>query len=186
MADLKHFSLLHKNFFVYTNAYIVHARAVATATSSTCMLQGLFYTSETSESVALRLHSVFTAASAEGIHLDAAPDNKVSLHVEFGRRHVFFHLRSPFDSEDADPTASTSQPACSINDVLLEAASKTRLPSVPKSGSENISTALDTLTGDVFSYLAESKLRFPADLCVGGQLHGTIHCSCVVDNRWSP
>ena len=67
-------------------------------TSLLSMLQGLFSTSGTSESVAKRLHSVFTAASEEGIHLDVVPDDNVSLHVEFGRRHVFFHLRSPSHS----------------------------------------------------------------------------------------
>ena len=40
------------------------------------MLQGLLSTSETSEPVTGRVHSVFKAASAEGICLDAAPDNK--------------------------------------------------------------------------------------------------------------
>ena len=135
MADHKLFSCLHREFFVYTHAYIVHA------TSFTCMLkkmaavsvtvleenkvlcqrrllrvsdmdmsllsmlQGLFSILETSESVTRHLHSVFTAASVEGIHLDAAPDDKVSLHMEFGRCHVFFHLRSPSHSKDVDPTA---------------------------------------------------------------------------------
>ena len=160
MDDCKRFSRLHEKFFVYTHAYIVHARAVATATSSTCtvektaavlvtmleenkvlcrgrllrvsdvdtsllsMLQGLFSTQETSESVTQCLHSVFTAASAEGIHLEADPDDKVCLHMEFGRRHVFFHFWSPSHSEDVDPTASTRGPVRSINDVLLEAASE--------------------------------------------------------------
>ena len=54
-------------------------------TSLVSMLQGLLSTSETSESVAGRLHSVSTAASAGGIFLDVAPDDKVFLHVEFGR-----------------------------------------------------------------------------------------------------
>ena len=43
------------------------------------MLQGLWSTSETSESVVGHLHSVSTAASAKGIHLDAAPDDNFSL-----------------------------------------------------------------------------------------------------------
>ena len=89
------------------------------------MLQGLLSTSETSESVVGRLHSVSIAASVEGIHLDMTPDNKFFLHVEFGRRHVFFNLCGPLHSEDLDPTASSSRPAHTINDVLLEAASKT-------------------------------------------------------------
>ena len=61
-------------------------------TSLLSMLQGPLSTSETSESVAGRLHSVSTAASAEGIHLDAALDDKFSLHVEFGRCQVFLNL----------------------------------------------------------------------------------------------
>ena len=68
------------------------------------MQQSVLSTLETSESVAGRLHSVSTAASAEGICLDEAPGNKVSLHVEFGKRHVSFNLRSSSHSEDADPT----------------------------------------------------------------------------------
>ena len=93
------------------------------------MLQDLLSTSETSESIAGRLYSVFTAASAEGFCLDVAPDDNVSLHVQFGRNHVFFSLRSPSHSKDADHTASSSRLACTISDVLLEAVSKTRLPS---------------------------------------------------------
>ena len=57
-------------------------------TSLLSMLQGLLSTSEMSEFVAGRLHSVSTAASSGGIRLAVAPDDKVSLHVEFGRCHV--------------------------------------------------------------------------------------------------
>ena len=53
------------------------------------MKLGLLSTSETSEFVAGCLHLVSTAASVEQIRHDAAPDNKVFLHVEFGRYHVF-------------------------------------------------------------------------------------------------
>ena len=41
-----------------------------------------------SESVAGHLHSVSTAASAEGIRLDVAPGDRLSLHVEFGPRFL--------------------------------------------------------------------------------------------------
>ena len=73
-------------------------------TSLLLMLQGFLSTFEASEFVAGRLHSVSTA-SAEGIRLDAVPDDKVPLHMEFGRHHVFFNLRCSSHSEDADPTA---------------------------------------------------------------------------------
>ena len=73
-------------------------------TSLLLMLQGLLSTLETSEFVAGRLHLVSTAASVEGIHLDEASDDKVSLHVEFGRDHVFFKLCSPSHSKDAEPS----------------------------------------------------------------------------------
>ena len=70
------------------------------------MLPTSLATLEMFESVSItgRLHSVSTAASAEGFCLDVAPDNKVSLHVEFRRCHIFFNLCHPLHSEDADPT----------------------------------------------------------------------------------
>ena len=128
------------------------------------MLQGLLSTLESSESIAGWFHLVFTAASAEGICLDEAPDDKVSLHMEFWRSHVFFNLRSPSHLEDADPTASSSQPACTINGVLLEAASETRLPAVPKSGLGNIAMALDTLTPSFLAYKISEEKRLPTRL----------------------
>ena len=85
------------------------------------MLQCLLLTSEMSEFVAGSLHLLSTAASSDGICLDLAPDDKVSLNVEFGRHHIFFILCSPSHSEHADPTASSSQPAYTINNGLLEA-----------------------------------------------------------------
>ena len=67
------------------------------------MLQALLSKSEKSELVAGRIHSVSMVVSAEGICLDAASDNNISIHVEFGRHHIFFNLRSPSHSVDADP-----------------------------------------------------------------------------------
>ena len=91
------------------------------------MLQGLFSTSEASEFIARCLQSAFTEANAEGFHLNAASGDKIFLHVELGTHHVFFLLTTPLHLEDADPTASTSRLACSIINVLLQVASKTRL-----------------------------------------------------------
>ena len=98
------------------------------ALSLLLMLQGLLSISETSESIAGRLHLVCTAASVEGISLDVAPNDKVSLHVEFGRCHVLFNLCSPSHSEDVYPTALSTRPACTINNMALEAASEMQQP----------------------------------------------------------
>ena len=54
------------------------------------MLQGLLSTSEMSESIAGHLHSVSTAACVEGIRLDAAPDDNISVVCRVSRSRDFF------------------------------------------------------------------------------------------------
>ena len=101
------------------------------------MLKAFLLILETSESVMKHLHSGCTAASVEGIRLDAAPNDKVSPHVKFGTCHVFFKPMQSFALRGHDSIASQQPPACTINYVVLEAASEMQQPLVPKSGPQN-------------------------------------------------
>ena len=106
-----------------------------------------------------RLASVHTATSEDGKRHDVAIDDDIGLHLEFGRRFVFFYLRS----EAA--VASVSAPRRSMTEVLMGAASQSRLPAKPRTGVNGSCTALDKLQGDIIDMLHSQKLRFPADLC---------------------
>eukprot|EP00117_Sycon_ciliatum_P050684 scpid23387/ scgid35748/ len=104
--------------------------------------------------------SVKSASSADGKQEDGQLDDCAGIHVEFGRRHLFFVVQNSPPAE-----VPQSAPRRSIDDALMAAAAQRRLPSAPKSGPNGTATALDTLVGEVIEVLRSRYLGFPADLC---------------------
>ena len=110
-----------------------------------------------------RLEKVQSAVSDSSARYDADGDDEVGVHLEFGRRYVYFRLG--MRRRQREPVFQPSHPKRSVGDVLMTAASQLRLPEMPQSGAGGTTTALDRLMGDIISYLGRSGLAFPDGLC---------------------
>ena len=108
-----------------------------------------------------RFSAVQTSTSEAANRKDAALDDDVGMHLEFGRRFIFFYLRSAI-SHDTPPAP---QPRRSVADVLMRTVRETRLPARPRSGPDGAMTALDRLQSDLIDWFDGQKLGFPADMC---------------------
>ena len=95
--------------------------------------------------------SVQTASNL-GTRYHAMPEDDVGLHLEFGRRYVFFTL------EAATTLTCQQLPAKSANDVLMWKVSEQRLPLPLTSGSGGTATGMDQLVSDVIDLLKTARL----------------------------